>query len=96
VGQRFDWPPQWQIDRAGSQALGLLLPDLRDDPTVRWPGELELTVSSDCKDWIIYEMEDNGVCVEPWTAPPNSLNMPNSRIVRPGAPLVASMTWAWR
>jgi hypothetical protein len=50
--------------------------ELRADPIVRWPGELELAVSSDCEDWIIYDMEDAGVCVEPWTAPPNSLNMP--------------------
>jgi hypothetical protein len=70
--------------------------DLRSDPVVRWPGELELTVSSNCEDWIIYDMEDDGVCVEPWTAPPNSLNMPNPRIVTPGAPLMASMTWTWR
>ena len=70
--------------------------DLRADPIVRWPGELELTVSSECEDWIIYDMEDDGVCVEPWTAPPNSLNMPNARIVTPDAPLVASMTWTWR
>jgi galactose mutarotase-like enzyme len=41
-------------------------------------------------------MEDEGVCVEPWTAPPNSLNMPNPRIVMPGVPLVTMMTWAWR
>ncbi len=65
-------------------------------PVVRWPGELELTVSSDCEDWIIYDMEDDGICVEPWTAAPNSLNMPNARIVTPDAPLVASMAWSWR
>ena len=70
--------------------------DLRADPVVRWRGELELTVSSDCEDWVIYEREEAGVCVEPWTAPPNSLNMPNPRIVTPDAPLVASMTWTWR
>ena len=70
--------------------------ELRADPIVRWPGELELTVSSDCKDWIIYDMEDAGVCVEPWTAPPNSLNLPKPRIVTRDAPLVASMTWTWR
>ena len=29
----------------------------------------------DCEDWIVYEMEEAGVCVEPWTALPNSLNM---------------------
>lgn len=70
--------------------------DLRADPIVRWPGEFELIVSSDCEDWIIYDLEDEGLCVEPWTAPPNSLNMPNARIVTPDAPLVTSMTWTWR
>ena len=69
---------------------------LKADPVVRWPGQLELTISSDCENWVVYDMEDAGVCVEPWTAPPNPLNMPNPRIVTPGAPLSASMTWTWR
>ena len=70
--------------------------DLLADPVVRWPGELELTLRSDCEDWVVYDMEEAGVCVEPWTAPPNSLNLPNPWIVTPDAPLEASMTWAWR
>ena len=70
--------------------------DLRVDPSVRWPGELELTVSSDCTDWVIYDMEEPGVCIEPWTAPPNSVNMPIAQIVRPGAPLITTMDWNWR
>ena len=70
--------------------------DLEKSPVVSWPGELELTVSSDCEDWVIYEREEAGVCVEPWTAPPNSLNLPSPRIVTPDAPLTATMTWTWR
>jgi aldose 1-epimerase len=62
--------------------------DLHADPIVRWLGELELTVSSDCTDWVLYDMEEAGVFVEPWTAPPNSLNMTNPTIVTPDAPLV--------
>jgi aldose 1-epimerase len=57
--------------------------DLRAAPIVRWPGELELTVGSDCEDWVIYDLEEDAVCVEPWTAPPNSLNMADPRIVTP-------------
>ena len=96
----------WANDPTGLPSGKLIAPaprpwdtcfrDLSAEPVVRWPGELELTVGSDCEDWVIYDMEDAGVCVEPWTAPPNSLNMPNPRIVTPDAPLVASMTWAWR
>jgi aldose 1-epimerase len=70
--------------------------DLRAKPIVRWPGEPELTIGSDCEDWVIYDMEDAGVCVERWTAPPNSLNMLNPHIVSPDVPLVASMIWTWR
>lgn len=70
--------------------------DLTADPVVRWPGMLELTVSSDCEDWVIFDMDDAGVCIEPWTAPPNSINMPRPRIVQPEQPLSTTMTWHWR
>lgn len=96
----------WLNDETGlpTGALGAPVPqpwdycfrELAADPVLRWPGVLELTVSSDCDDWIIYNMEPEGLCVEPWTAPPNSLNLPNPRIVLPGDPLVATMTWTWR
>lgn len=70
--------------------------NLKRDPSVRWPGELELTVSSDCKNWVIYERDESGVCIEPWTASPNSVNMPNPKVIGPGETLTASMTWTWR
>ena len=72
-----------------------LFPSIGEVP-VAWPGQLELTVSSDCENWVVYDKEEAGACLEPWTAPPNSLNMPNPRIVTPTAPLLASMTWTWR
>jgi aldose 1-epimerase len=64
-------------------------------PTVRWPGVLEVTVHSDCDHWVFYDMEPAGICVEPWTGPPNSLNRPRRTIVTPERPLAASMTWTW-
>jgi aldose 1-epimerase len=65
-------------------------------PVVRWPGFLELTVDSDCRHWVLYDKEDAGICVEPWTGPPNSLNGPARTLVTPEAPLEATMSWAWR
>jgi aldose 1-epimerase len=65
-------------------------------PTVRWPGLLELTVDSDCDHWVLYDEEQPGVCVEPWTGPPNSLNGNPRRVVHPDQPLRAWMSWAWR
>ena len=87
--------PSGELTAPASRPWDYCFRDLRAGPVVRWPGELELTVASDCEDWVVYEMEEAGVCVEPWTASPNSLNMPNPRIVTPDAPLVASMTWTW-
>ena len=69
--------------------------DLVRPPSVRWPGALELTVESNCEDWVIYEQEPQGTCIEPWTAPPNALNLPDPPIVMPGSPLTATMRWRW-
>jgi galactose mutarotase-like enzyme len=65
-------------------------------PVVRWPGVLELTVDSDCDHWVLYDMDAAGICVEPWTGPPNSLNGTNPTIVAPRRPLQAVMSWTWR
>jgi aldose 1-epimerase len=70
--------------------------DLPTAPSVRWPGLLELEVQSNCSHWVLYDREEAGICVEPWTGPPNSLNMSDPTIVTPDQPLVATMTWTWR
>jgi aldose 1-epimerase len=70
--------------------------DLSAPPVVRWPELLELTVESDCDHWVFYDMEPSGICAEPWTGPPNSLNGPARTVVTPTQPLSATMSWAWR
>ncbi len=62
---------------------------------VRWPGALELTVASGCPDLVVFTASDRGVCVEPQTGPPDAANL-RPRVVEPGAPLRAEMTWTWR
>lgn len=69
--------------------------DLRRPPVLRWPGVLELTIESDCPDWVVYTVPDEALCVEPQTAPPDALNL-EPAIVEPGRPLTAEMTWTWR
>jgi aldose 1-epimerase len=69
--------------------------DLRRPPVLRWPGFLELTIESDCPDWVIYTVPEDTICVEPQTAPPDALNT-DPTVVQPGRPLVAEMTWRWR
>jgi aldose 1-epimerase len=70
--------------------------DLAMPPSVQWPGVLDLTIESSCPDWVIYDQEPQGLCVEPWTAPPNALNLPDPPVVTPDLPLVATMRWRWR
>lgn len=79
-------PPPWDYCFVG----------LAEAPRVRWPGVLELTVESDCDHWVLYDMDPTGICVEPWTGPPNCLNGPHPRVATPEHPLEASMTWSWR
>jgi aldose 1-epimerase len=69
--------------------------DLRRPPVLRWPGFLELTIDSDCRDWVVYTVPTEALCVEPQTAPPDALNL-DPAIVEPGRPLIAAMTWTWR
>jgi aldose 1-epimerase len=69
--------------------------ELRRPPVLRWPGFLELTIESDCRDWVVYTFPADALCVEPQTAPPDALNQ-RPAIVEPGRPLIAEMTWTWR
>ncbi len=69
--------------------------DLRRPPVLRWPGFLELIIHSECRDWVVYTVPTEALCVEPQTAPPDALNT-GATIVEPGRPLIAQMTWSWR
>ena len=69
--------------------------DLLADPVLAWPGGPELTLSSNCDDWVVFNMRDDALCVEPQTAPPDAVNH-DPTIVEPGRPLVAWMDWRWR
>ncbi len=69
--------------------------ELRRPPVLRWPGFLELTIESDCPDWVVFTVPDDALCVEPQTAAPDALNG-SPEVVQPGRPLVAEMTWRWR
>ena len=69
--------------------------DLRRPPVLRWPGFLELTIESDCPDWVVYTVPEDTICVEPQTAPPDALNT-DPTVIQPDRPLVAEMTWRWR
>jgi aldose 1-epimerase len=69
--------------------------DLRSNPRLHWPGGPEVTISSNCVDWVVFNMRDDALCVEPQSAPPDAVNL-DGPVVEPGAPLVVTMGWRWR
>jgi galactose mutarotase-like enzyme len=82
VGFRPPAGPDGEIDDV------LVLP--RHPLRVRWPsGELRLTTSDQHGCLVVYTAPGQPfICIEPWVAPPNSLNDPAARLsVSPGATL---------
>ncbi|QIQ03575.1 aldose 1-epimerase [Streptomyces liangshanensis] len=65
------------------------------DVTLTWPGQLRLRVTSR-EEWVVvYDEQDEAVCVEPQSGPPNGLNtLP--RLVTPLEPLEVSAKWSWQ
>ena len=70
--------------------------DLGGSPRVRWPGALEVTISSEAPFWVVYTEREEAICVEPQTGPPNGLATGEHAVVEPGRPLAATMTLGWR
>jgi aldose 1-epimerase len=63
------------------------LVDLAGPVVVRYPGVVEVAVSSDAPVTVVYTGHRRGVCVEPQSGPPDEVNRPTTRVVRPGRPL---------
>jgi len=64
------------------------------DVKLTWPEQLELTVRSRSEWVVIYDEQDEAVCVEPQSGPPNGLNTA-PRLVTPIDPLEITTTWSW-
>ncbi len=61
-------------------------------------GGVEVTISSDCDFWVVYDMPAHATCVEPQTALPNAFNLGSvggATRLGPGEELRRSMTIAW-
>jgi aldose 1-epimerase len=49
---------------------------------------VDLTLTSGCTDWVVFDMRPHGTCIEPQTAPPDSFNIRANRL-EPGDTLAA-------
>ncbi|MGO4204641.1 aldose 1-epimerase [Rhodococcus sp. TAF43] len=104
---RIDFAPDWQElrgpDYLPSGARIAPRPGPWDDcfgmvdgvhVVLTWPSLLRLELGSPEQWVVVYDMEDDAVCVEPQSGPPNGVNtMP--QLVTPESPLVADCRWTW-
>ena len=44
-------------------------------PSITWAGAAHMTVESDAPYWVIYSEDEEGICFEPQTAPPDAQNL---------------------
>jgi aldose 1-epimerase len=58
-------PPPWDDAFTG----------LAENPTIRWPGSAMMTIASDAPWWVVYTEDNEGVCIEPQSAPPDASNL---------------------
>ncbi|MFF2653048.1 aldose 1-epimerase [Streptomyces sp. NPDC058045] len=107
AGARVDFAPAWQEERGPDHLPTGQRIDKRPGPwddcfgmpdgvdvSVTWPGRLRLDVTSREQWVVVYDEQDEAVCVEPQTGPPDGLNT-TPRLVTPIDPLEATTTWTW-
>ncbi|MET9292792.1 aldose 1-epimerase [Streptomyces sp. NPDC003077] len=107
-GIRIDFAPEWQEERGSDHLPTGRRVDPRPGPwddcfgmprgvdvTLTWPGRMELKVTSAAEWVVVYDEQEEAVCVEPQSGPPNGLNT-QPRLVTPIEPLEISTTWSWR
>lgn len=66
-----------------------------EPPTISWPNGPTIRITSTGDTWIVYERQPKAFCIEPITAPPNSLGTARSAVVGPGQPLSLQMRLIW-
>jgi aldose 1-epimerase len=61
-----------------------------------WIGGVEVSITSDCPYWVVYDMPTYATCVEPQSALPDAFNLGGATSLAPGQELRRVMTISWR
>lgn len=69
-------------------------------PRLTWPGVLTLDVRTTAPFWVVFDEREEGICVEPQTAPPDAFNLAaavgvDPPVATPGRPASVAMAWRW-
>jgi aldose 1-epimerase len=70
---------------------------VRSPIRLNWPGVLSLELTATADVWVVYDERPYAICLEPQTAPPDAINLPNAEmpIAEPGRPASITMSWRW-
>jgi aldose 1-epimerase len=49
--------------------------EIKGIPEIIWPGAARLIMECDTPYWMVYSQDDEGICIEPVTAPPDAQNL---------------------
>ncbi len=49
--------------------------EIKGVPEIVWPGAARLTIECDTPYWMVYSQDEDGICIEPITAPPDAQNL---------------------
>lgn len=93
----------WELDDRAIPTGSLIDPPLRPwdhcfteleaEPVLRWGNKLQVRLSSNCSQWVIYT-PDHAVCVEPQTSAPDAFNR-SPDVLQPGESLLATFSIDW-
>lgn len=61
---------------------------VNDEPITVEIGGRALRLTSDCTDWVVYDMPEHATCIEPQTAPPDAFNL-RPHVLQPSETLSA-------
>jgi galactose mutarotase-like enzyme len=89
-----DGIPTGETRKPGAGPFDDCFADLLRDPILRWPGALELRLSSTLDHWVVFDHPDHAICVEPLSGPPDALNLA-PYLVEPGKSLVGEFRFDW-
>jgi aldose 1-epimerase len=68
---------------------------VRAAPRLTWPGALELELVSPTDHWVVFDEEDEAVCVEPQTGPPDAVRLGRAADVPAGGELSLPLELRW-
>lgn len=86
--------PTGELTEPGEGPFDDCFVGVRQPVVLAFDGGPRVEVTSTCDHWVLYDRPEHAVCVEPQSGPPDGFRL-RPEVVRPGAPLVSTMTLRW-